>query len=90
MRVLKEAMREEESLWAHIHLSKNMPLLLFFGFFENGPLENLDHPFYNAKLHNRNFSPRSPTLYLDIQQSTVRDTKSGVRNKKYLAIDLST
>ena len=26
MRVLKEAMREEESLWAHIHLSKNMSL----------------------------------------------------------------
>ena len=26
MGVLKEAMREEESLWAHIHLSKNMSL----------------------------------------------------------------
>ena len=26
MGVLKEAMQEEESLWAHIHLSKNMSL----------------------------------------------------------------
>ena len=26
MGVLKEAMKEEESLWAHIHLSKNMSL----------------------------------------------------------------